>query len=203
MGSEMCIRDSFWGELSKEIKPIVDINKSDSSNLDATLEINIRSGQPITDSLLKLVPEAFRKQPELEQREDIKAFYEYSASLQEAWDGPALLVFADGNFVGATLDRNGLRPARYSITNDGFVIMGSETGVVDLEEERVIEKGRLGPGQMLAVDFRKNEILRNWDVKSKAAQRHNYKNLLSNRTCLLYTSPSPRDPKTSRMPSSA
>ncbi|MDC3052871.1 glutamate synthase subunit alpha, partial [Prochlorococcus sp. AH-736-A13] len=123
--------DDFWGDLSNEIKPIVDINKSDSSNLDATLEINIRSGQPITDSLLKLVPEAFRDQPELEQREDIKSFYEYSASLQEAWDGPALLVFADGNFVGATLDRNGLRPARYSITNDGFVIMGSETGVVD------------------------------------------------------------------------
>ncbi len=174
--------DDFWGELSHEIKPIVDVNKSDSSNLDATLEINIRSGQPITDSLLKLVPEAFRDQPELEQREDIKAFYEYSASLQEAWDGPALLVFADGNFVGATLDRNGLRPARYSITNDGFVIMGSETGVVDLEEERVIEKGRLGPGQMLAVDFHQNRILRNWEVKSEAAQRHDYKNLLSNRT---------------------
>jgi len=174
--------DDFWGDLSNEIKPIVDVNKSDSSNLDATLEINIRSGQPITDSLLKLVPEAFRDQPELEQRGEIKAFYEYSASLQEAWDGPALLVFADGNFVGATLDRNGLRPARYSITNDGFVIMGSETGVVDLEEERVIEKGRLGPGQMLAVDFHQNRILRNWEVKSEAAQRHDYKNLLSNRT---------------------
>ena len=103
--------------------------------------------------MLGLVPEAFRDQPELENRDDIKAFYEYSASLQEAWDGPALLVFADGNFVGATLDRNGLRPARFSITNDGFVIMGSETGVVDIEENRVIEKGRLGPGQMLAVDF--------------------------------------------------
>jgi len=148
--------DDFWGELSSDIKPIVDINKSDSSNLDATLEINIRSGQPITDSLLKLVPEAFRDQPELKQRDFIQAFYEYSASLQEAWDGPALLVFADGNFEGATLDRNGLRPARYSITNDDFVIMGSETGVVDLEEERVIEKGRLGPGQMLAVDFHQN-----------------------------------------------
>ena len=174
--------DDFWGDLSNEIKPIVDVNKSDSSNLDATLEINIRSGQPITDSLLKLVPEAFRDQPELEQRENIRAFYEYSASLQEAWDGPALLVFADGKFVGATLDRNGLRPARYSITNDGFVIMGSETGVVEIEDEKVIEKGRLGPGQMLAVDFHQNRILRNWEVKSEAAQRHDYKNLLSSRT---------------------
>ena len=77
--------DDYWGELSRDIKPIVDKNKSDSSNLDATLEINIRSGKPITDSLLKLVPEAFRDQPELETREDIKAFYEYSATLQEAW----------------------------------------------------------------------------------------------------------------------
>ena len=173
--------DEYWGELSKDIKPIVDINKSDSSNLDATLEINIRSGQLITDSLLKLVPEAFRDQPELDGKDDIKAFYEYSASLQEAWDGPALLVFTDGNFIGATLDRNGLRPARYSITNDGFVIMGSETGVVDIEDNKVIEKGRLGPGQMLAVDFAKNKILRNWEVKSEAAKRKNYNDLLQKR----------------------
>ena len=173
--------DEYWGELSKDIKPIVDINKSDSSNLDATLEINIRSGQLITDSLLKLVPEAFRDQPALEGKDDIKAFYEYSASLQEAWDGPALLVFTDGDFIGATLDRNGLRPARYSITNDGFVIMGSETGVVDIEDNKVIEKGRLGPGQMLAVDFAKNKILRNWEVKSEAARRKNYQNLLQKR----------------------
>ena len=177
--------DDYWGELSRDIKPIVDKNKSDSSNLDATLEINIRSGKPITDSLLKLVPEAFRDQPELESREDIKAFYEYSATLQEAWDGPALLVFADGNYVGATLDRNGLRPARYSITNDGFVIMGSETGVVDIEENRVIEKGRLGPGQMLAVDLSQNKILRNWEVKAEAAKRKNYKKLIQKRSIKL------------------
>ncbi len=173
--------NEYWGELSEDIKPIVDVNKSDSSNLDATLEINIRSGKQITDSLLGLVPEAFRDQPELEHRQDIKAFYEYSASIQEAWDGPALLVFSDGDFVGATLDRNGLRPARYSITNDGFVIMGSETGVVEIEENRIIEKGRLGPGQMLAVDFVHKKILRNWDVKSQAAKRENYQNLLQQR----------------------
>ena len=173
--------DNFWGDLASEIKPIVDKSKSDSSNLDATLEINIRSGQKITDSLLKLVPEAFRDQPELEMREEIKSFYEYSASLQEAWDGPALLVFSDGNLIGATLDRNGLRPARYSITNDGFVIMGSETGVVDLDQTKIIEKGRLGPGQMLAVDFKQKKILRNWEVKSEAAKRYDYKSLLQKR----------------------
>jgi len=173
--------DSHWGNLSADIKPIVDKSRSDSSNLDATLEINIRSGQPIIDSLLKLVPEAFRNQPELEGKEAIKSFYEYSASIQEAWDGPALLVFSDGDFVGATLDRNGLRPARYSITDDGFVVMGSETGVVELDQSKIIEKGRLGPGQMLAVDFNKSRILRNWDVKTEAAKRFDYSKLLKKR----------------------
>ncbi len=174
--------DSFWGELANDLKPIVDNSRSDSANLDATLEINIRSGQPVTDSLLKLVPEAFRDQPELEDKEEIQCFYEYSASLQEAWDGPALIAFSDGNFIGATLDRNGLRPARYSITNDGFVVMGSETGVVDLDESKVIEKGRLGPGQMLAVNFHKASILRNWEVKSEAASRYDYKKFLRERS---------------------
>ncbi|MFM9047817.1 MAG: hypothetical protein ACKOOH_09230, partial [Cyanobium sp.] len=104
----------------------------------------------------------------------IQAFYEYNACLQEPWDGPALLVFSDGRMVGATLDRNGLRPARYCITRDGFVVMGSETGVVELEESRILEKGRLGPGQMLAVDLMKHRLLRNWDVKAEAAERHPY-----------------------------
>ena len=174
--------DSFWGNIANDLKPIVDNSRSDSANLDATLEINTRSGQPITDSLLKLVPEAFRDQPELEDKEEIQCFYEYSASIQEAWDGPALIAFADGNYIGATLDRNGLRPARYSITSDGFVVMGSETGVVNLDESKIIEKGRLGPGQMLAIDFQKAVILRNWEVKSVAAQRHNYENLLKERS---------------------
>ncbi len=174
--------DSFWDDLANDLKPIVDNTRSDSANLDATLEINVRAGQPVTDCLLKLVPEAFRDQPELEDKEEIQCFYEYSATLQEAWDGPALIAFADGNFIGATLDRNGLRPARYSITNDGFVVMGSETGVVDLDESKIIEKGRLGPGQMLAVDFNNATILRNWEVKSQAANRYDYKKLLKERS---------------------
>jgi glutamate synthase (ferredoxin) len=134
----------------------------------------VRSGRPITDSLFTLVPEAFRQQPELENRPAIQAMYEYNACLQEPWDGPALLVFADGRSVGATLDRNGLRPARYCITSDGYVVMGSETGVVELEESRIIEKGRLGPGQMLAVDLDNGRLLRNWEVKQEAATRHPY-----------------------------
>ena len=166
--------DAVWGAAAADLKPVVNPAFSDSANLDATLELLVRSGRPITESLLTLVPEAFREQPELDSRPEVQAFYEYSACTQEPWDGPALLVFADGRSVGATLDRNGLRPARYCITNDGFVVMGSETGVVELEESRIIEKGRLGPGQMLAVDLERGRLLRNWEVKQEVASRHPY-----------------------------
>ena len=171
--------DAVWGEASADLKPVVNAAFSDSANLDATLELLVRSGRPITDSLFTLVPEAFRQQPELENRPAIQAMYEYNACLQEPWDGPALLVFADGRSVGATLDRNGLRPARYCITSDGYVVMGSETGVVELEESRIIEKGRLGPGQMLAVDLDNGRLLRNWEVKEEAAARHPYASWLA------------------------
>jgi len=171
--------EAVWGDAASDLRPLVNPAFSDSANLDATLELMVRSGRPITDSLLTLVPEAFRDQPELEDRPAIKAFYEYNACLQEPWDGPALLVFSDGKTVGATLDRNGLRPARYCITSDGYVVMGSETGVVDLEEDRILEKGRLGPGQMLAVDLTHHRILRNWDVKEEAASRYPYTSWLA------------------------
>ncbi len=174
--------DDVWGSNAEDIKPVINDSFSDSANLDATLELLVRSGRPITDSLLTLVPEAFRNQPALATKPDIKAFYEYSACIQEPWDGPALLVFSDGRYVGANLDRNGLRPARYCITDDGFVVMGSEAGVVDLDENQIIEKGRLGPGQMLAVDLEKCRLLRNWEVKKEVAARHPYKDWIdSNR----------------------
>ncbi|MDA7985762.1 MAG: glutamate synthase large subunit [Synechococcus sp. H1_metabat_bins_2.tsv.006] len=166
--------DELWGADAADLKPVVNPAFSDSANLDATLELLVRSGRPITDSLLTLVPEAFRNQPELDDKPEVQAFYEYAACTQEPWDGPALLVFADGRSVGATLDRNGLRPARYCLTNDGFVVMGSETGVVELDESRIIEKGRLGPGQMLAVDLENGRLLRNWDVKREVASRYPY-----------------------------
>ncbi len=173
----------IWGDSSDDIAPVVNASFSDSANLDATLELLVRSGRPITDSLLTLVPEAFRNQPELEKESKINSFYEYSACTQEAWDGPALLVFSDGCFIGATLDRNGLRPARYCVTKDNLVIMGSETGVVEIDENSIIEKGRLGPGQMLAVDLTKKRLLKNWEVKKEAASRHPYQDWLS-KNCL-------------------
>jgi len=166
--------EDVWGDAATDLIPVVNPAFSDSANLDATLELMVRSGRSITDSLIALVPEAFRNQPDLESRPDVTAMYEFNAGIQEPWDGPALLVFADGKRVGATLDRNGLRPARWCTTTDGFVIMGSETGVVDLSEKTVVQKGRLGPGQMVAVDLERGELLNNWAVKEDAAQRFPY-----------------------------
>ena len=165
---------SIWGEATDDITPVVNSAFSDSANLDATLELMVRSGRSITESLITLVPESFRHQPELKMRPDIEAMYIYNAGIQEPWDGPALIVFADGRRVGAMLDRNGLRPGRYCITADGFVVMGSEVGVVDLSGKTVLAKGRLGPGQMLAVDLEQGTLLDNWSVKEDAAAQHPY-----------------------------
>ena len=171
--SEASLAD-VWGDAADDLNPVVNPAFSDSANLDATLELLVRSGRSITDSLITLVPEAFRNQPDLDSRPDVTAMYEFNAGIQEPWDGPALLVFADGKRVGATLDRNGLRPARWCTTDDGFVIMGSETGVVDLSGKTVTRKGRLGPGQMLAVDLENGQLLDNWSVKEDAARRFPY-----------------------------
>jgi glutamate synthase (ferredoxin) len=123
---------------------------------------------------MMMVPEAYKNQPSLAEYPEIVDFYEYYSGLQEAWDGPALLVFSDGKKVGATLDRNGLRPARYVITKDDYIVVASEAGVVDFPEENILEKGRLGPGQMIAVDLNTQEILKNWEIKQRIAKQHPY-----------------------------
>ncbi len=163
-----------WGDAASDLHPVVNPAFSDSANLDGMLELMVRSGRPIVESLMTLVPEAFQQQPELENRQQLQDFYAYWAGIQEAWDGPALLAFTDGRWIGACLDRNGLRPARYCVTRDGLVVMGTETGVIDLDETAIVEKGRLGPGQMLAVDLEKGRLLRNWEVKEEAASRYPY-----------------------------
>ena len=156
------------------LNPIVNADNSDSYNLDSAMELLVRTGRSLPEAAMILVPEAYQNQPDLKTYPEIVDFYEYYSGIQEAWDGPALLVFSDGKTVGATLDRNGLRPARYCITKDGYIVVGSEAGVVDLPESEIIEKGRLGPGQMLAVDLEKNEILKNWQIKQRIAQQHPY-----------------------------
>jgi len=173
-----------WGESIEDLKPSVDVRNSDSANLDNVLELLVRSGRSPMESLMIMVPEAYKNQPDLEDHQEIVDFYEYYSGLQEAWDGPALLVFSDGKQVGATLDRNGLRPARFMITKDGCIIVASEAGVVDIPETEILEKGRLGPGQMIAVDLESQEVLKNWELKTRIAQRLPYSEWLKNRKIL-------------------
>src|SRR4028118_381912 len=154
--------------------PIVKSESSDSANLDNVMELLVHSGRTPLESLTIMVPEAYKNQPDLAAYPEIVDFYEYYSGIQEPWDGPALLVFSDGKQVGATLDRNGLRPVRYCITKDGLVIVASEAGVVDIPEADIVEKGRLGPGQMIAVDLQTKEILKNWQLKQRIAKRHPY-----------------------------
>ncbi|MEC4894643.1 MAG: glutamate synthase large subunit [Oscillatoria sp. PMC 1051.18] len=164
-----------WNDEDLEkLKPLVNPEHSDSFNLDCALELLVRTGMSPLEAVMVLVPEAYKNQPDLECYPEITDFYEFHAGLQEPWDGPALLVYSDGKVVGATLDRNGLRPARYCLTNDGYVFVASETGVVPIAEERIIEKGRLGPGEAIAVDLVAGEILKNWSIKSQVARRFPY-----------------------------
>ncbi|MGD2181389.1 glutamate synthase large subunit [Lusitaniella coriacea] len=158
----------------ESLKPLVNMNGSDSANLDYAMELLVRTGYSPLEAAMILVPEAYKNQPDLEDYPEISDFYEYYSGLQEPWDGPALLVFSDGKTVCATLDRNGLRPARYCITRDGYVIVASEAGVVPIDETRIVEKGRLGPGQLIAVDLESREILKNWDIKQRIAQQKPY-----------------------------
>lgn len=164
-----------WSEADVQtFRPIVDPENSDSANLDNVLELLVRSGRSPLESLMIMVPEAYQNQPDLAPYPEIVDFYEYYSGIQEPWDGPALLVFSDGKQVGATLDRNGLRPARYCYTKDGLVMVASEAGVIDIPEAEIVEKGRLGPGQMIAVDLETQEILKNWEIKQRVASHAPY-----------------------------
>ncbi|BAY11469.1 glutamate synthase large subunit [Calothrix sp. NIES-2098] len=174
MAREASLEHPVWGDRINELKPLVHIDNSDSATLDNVFELLVRSGRSPLEALMMLVPEAYQNQPSLKDYPEITDFYEYYSGLQEAWDGPALLVFSDGQKVGATLDRNGLRPARYAITKDDYIVVASEAGVVDLPEANIVEKGRLGPGQMIAVDLTTNEVLKNWEIKQRIAKQHPY-----------------------------
>jgi len=174
MAREADLSHPVWENCLDALKPTVHVDNSDSATLDNVLELLVRSGRSPLESLMIMVPEAYQNQPDLDNYPEITDFYEYYSGIQEPWDGPALLVFSDGKKVGATLDRNGLRPARYSITKDGYIVVASEAGVVDLPEADILEKGRLAPGQMIAVDLETHEVLKNWEIKQRIAKEQPY-----------------------------
>ena len=155
--------------------PLVSLDRSDSANLDSVFE-HLRRNTDIEPAMAigTLVPEAYRDQPDYDEHPEVVEMLEYYAGIQEAWDGPALLTFCDGKQIGAQLDRNGLRPARVLLTNDGLLAMMSETGVVDVKDEDVLWKGRLGPGLQITMDLETGEIRKNVEVKSANAAKAPY-----------------------------
>ena len=166
------LSSDVWGDDVKRLMPIMDETGSDSAQLDNVAELLALSGRDVLHTMMMLVPEAWENMPHMEP--NLKAFYQYHACISEPWDGPAALAFTDGDVVGACLDRNGLRPARYKITDDNFVIMGSEVGIVAVDDAHVVEKGRLGPGKMIAVDTKRGGFLSDDEIKSRVCNQKPY-----------------------------
>ncbi|MBC7400922.1 MAG: glutamate synthase large subunit [Mucilaginibacter sp.] len=168
----------FTNEEMEMLLPVIDNNQSDSACLDNIIEILQHTGRSLPHVMMMLIPEAWDGN---EQMDPIKkAFYEFHATLMEPWDGPAAISFTDGKLVGAVLDRNGLRPLRYTITNDGRVIAASETGVIKIDEKTVLRKGRLQPGKMLLIDTEQGVIITDEEVKQQIASRQPYGRWLEN-----------------------
>ena len=161
----------------REIRPIVQPGMSDSASLDNVLEFLLMSGLSLPHAMAMLVPESFNEKNPIS--EDLKAFYEYHSILMEPWDGPAALLFSDGRYAGGMLDRNGLRPARYLITQGGMMVVASEVGVMDFEPGDIKEKGRLQPGQILLIDTEKGEIYYDGELKKQLAEAKPYRTWLA------------------------
>jgi len=162
-----------FGDHQDDIKPVIPTGASDSAALDAVFEILVRAGRSAPMAKTLLIPEAWSKAADLS--DDIRAMYAYCATVMEPWDGPAALTAYDGRWVMAGSDRNGLRPLRYTLTDDGLLFVGSETGMVPLDEEHVREKGRLGPGQMIGVELCSGEVVRDRALKDRLAAKFPFK----------------------------
>ena len=161
----------------REISPIVQPNMSDSASLDNVFEFLMMSGMSLPQAMAILVPESFNDKNPIS--EDLKAFYEYHSILMEPWDGPAALLFSDGRYAGGMLDRNGLRPSRYTITKQGMMVVASEVGVMDFEPGDVVSKGRLQPGKILLIDTQEGRIYYDGEIKEQLAKAHPYREWLS------------------------
>ena len=161
----------------KDISPIVEEGMSDSASLDNVFEFLTMSGLSLPQAMAILVPESFNDKNPIS--EDLKAFYEYHSILMEPWDGPAALLFSDGRYAGGMLDRNGLRPSRYTITKQGVMVVASEVGVMDFEPGDLVSKGRLQPGKILLIDTQEGKIYYDGEIKAALAKAHPYREWLS------------------------
>jgi len=170
---EPLLASPLFGPDLEKLKPILQEEGSDSAILDNLLELLVAGGRSLPHAMMMLVPEAWGGKYMM--AEDKRAFYEYHAAIMEPWDGPAALVFTDGRYIGATLDRNGLRPARYTVTRDGLVVMASETGVLDIPGDKILSRGRLQPGRMFLVDLEQHRIIPDSEIKAKVSRQRPYR----------------------------
>lgn len=183
------ISEIFSKEELEMLSPICNPTQSDSANLDNVIEMLVLSGRSLPHVMMMLIPEAWDDNEQMEANR--KAFYEYHASLMEPWDGPASITFTDGKIVGATLDRNGLRPSRYCVTSDDLVIMASESGVLDIEPAKILKQGRLQPGKMFIVDLEEGRIIADEEVKEQICSQKPYGNWLKQNKIKLADLPEP------------
>lgn len=184
---EKALSSPLWDDKLPDLLPVIQEGNSDSASLDNVLELLTRSGRDLLHSMQMLVPPAWEQDAELDEEQ--RAWCEFHAGLTEPWDGPAALAFTDGTLVGAALDRNGLRPARYTLTSHGMLIVASEAGILSCEPHEVVEKGRLGPGEMIAVDLKYGVLLRNQEIKGALARHQPYRQWLENHLLRLHEIP--------------
>ncbi|MCM2680633.1 glutamate synthase large subunit [Echinimonas agarilytica] len=194
---------NFSKEELTMLYPVCNRDNSDSANLDMVVELLVLSGRPLSQVMMMLVPEAWQSQEDMDKVK--RAFYEYYACIMEPWDGPASISFTDGQVIGATLDRNGLRPSRYLVTKDDMVVMGSETGTLCIDPASVVEKGRLQPGKIFIADLNQGRIISDDEVKAEVCATKPYGEWLSKNKIVLDDLPTPSEvqqqpaPKSLRM----
>jgi glutamate synthase (NADPH/NADH) large chain len=183
------LKSPLFGDAIEKVYPVISPGGSDSACLDNAVEFLVHSGRSLPHVMAMLIPEAWAGNPAMD--EDKRAFYEYHASLMEPWDGPAAVAFTDGRVVGATLDRNGLRPGRYIVTKDDLVVLASEAGVIEVPAEDIRKKGRLQPGRMFLVDTVEHRIISDAEIKRSLAGRQPYAEWLKEQQVLLSHLPEP------------
>ena len=183
------IASDVLGDDLPKLFPLIYEGQSDSASFDNALELLVMSGYPLAHAMMMMIPEAWAGNASM--HEDRRAFYEYHAALMEPWDGPAAMAFTDGRQIGATLDRNGLRPARFVVTDDDFIVMASEVGVLDIPERKIIKKWRLQPGKMLLVDLEAGRVVDDDELKAQLATQKPYRDWVRDSRLVLEAMPDP------------
>ncbi len=185
------LSSKLFGEDLKKLFPVIYPNQSDSACFDNALEFLVMGGRSLPHAMMMLIPEAWVGNPHMDL--DLRGFYEYHAAMMEPWDGPAAVAFTDGKWVGATLDRNGLRPARYLVTQDDLVVLASETGVLDFKPEEIRTKGRLQPGKMFLIDMEQGRIIDDEEIKAQMAAQKPYRKWVASHRINIDELPEPQN----------